>query len=124
METFTANVTAQRTGLFQFRCSVLLYFFKEKVMIDRKFKFVAVNPCNKKVYTEENAVVFCAKDKALLSTLEMYYHECACLGCGSSHLESIDLLIGRVKSFQEKKEVRIPDTETDCEIDRCIGGNV
>jgi len=96
-------------------------------MIDRKFKFVAVNPCNQKVYTEENAIIFCAKDAALLPTLETYYHECKALHCGSEHLESINLLIERVKGFQaignDENRFHVPDTETDCEIDRCIGGN-
>lgn len=38
-------------------------------MIDRKFKFVAVNPCNNKVYTEENAIILCAKDQAVVAAL-------------------------------------------------------
>ncbi|MCK5019397.1 MAG: hypothetical protein KAS32_20230 [Candidatus Peribacteraceae bacterium] len=90
-------------------------------VIDRKFKFVGVNPCKGKVYTEDNAMIFCAKDAALLPTLETYYYECKKLGCGKEHLESIDLLIARVTVFQGN-ERRTPDTETDCEIDRCIGG--
>ena len=94
--------------------------------IDRKFRFVAVNPCNGKTYTEDNALILCAKDAALLPTLETYYHECKELGCGKDHLESIDLLILRVKKFQaagkDQDHFHIPDTDTDCEIDRCIGG--
>jgi len=93
-------------------------------MIDRKFKFVAVNPCNQKVYTEENAVVFCAKDKCLPKALQAYEKECKDRGCESSHLESISLLISRVLTFQEACESKLPDTNTSCEIDRCIGGKV
>ncbi len=92
-------------------------------MIDRKFKILAVNPCKGKHYTEENSMLFCAKDKALLPALYAYREACEKLGCGSEHLESILLLIGRVGEYQ-REECRIPDTETDCEIDRCIGGNV
>jgi len=94
--------------------------------IDRKFHFVATNPCKGDVYTEENAIIFCAKDAALVPTLETYYHECKALGCRKEHLESIDLLIERVRRFQaigkDKKHFHVPDTDTDCEIDRCIGG--
>ncbi|MBU0665380.1 MAG: hypothetical protein KJ990_12670 [Proteobacteria bacterium] len=93
--------------------------------IDRKFKFVATNPCKGNVYTEQNAMIFCAKDKALIPTLQAYYVECARLGCGNEHLESIELLMERVKIFQavgDEEHRHIPDTETDCEIDRCIGG--
>lgn len=90
--------------------------------IDRKFRFVAVNPCNGRVYTEDNAVVFCAKDAALVSTLESYHENCEALGCADEHLESIRLLIERVREFQVTIEIRVPDTNTDCEVDRCIGG--
>lgn len=93
-------------------------------MIDRKFKFVAVNPCNQKVYTEENAMIFCAKDKALIPALRAYVAACVALDCGDEHIESIALLMGRIKKYQHDTESRVPDTETDCEIDRCIGGNV
>lgn len=95
-------------------------------MIDRKFKFVATNPCKGTVYTEDNALVLCAKDKAVIPALEAYKVECRRLGAGNEHVESIGLLIDRVREYQKYKAGggRIPDTETDCEIDRCIGGNV
>ena len=95
-------------------------------MIDRKFKFVAVNPCNQKVYTEENAIVFCAKDRALPAALNAYLTECRRLRCGESHIESVNLLLQRVHDYQRtgNGECKVPDTETDCEIDRCIGGKV
>jgi len=84
---------------------------------------LAINPCKGKHYTEKDAILFCAKDKALIPTLQAYYSECHKLGCGKEHLESVELLMDRVKIFQAV-ECRVPDTETDCEIDRCIGGNV
>lgn len=92
-------------------------------MIDRKFIFTAVNPCNGKHYTQENALILCAKDRAVIPALYAYHAACQNLGCGQEHLESILLLIGRVGEFQ-RHESRIPDTETACEIDRCIGGKV
>lgn len=93
-------------------------------MIDHKFKFVATNPCKGNVFTEENAVVFLAKDKALIPALMVYSEECVVLGSNPEHIESLRLLIGRVKEYQANVECRVPDTETDCEIDRCIRGNV
>ncbi len=91
--------------------------------IDRKFKFLAINPCNKKIYDEENAVVFVAKDKALIPTLMAYQEECKKLGCESEHIKSIGLLIERVANFQTT-ECDIPDTILKCEIDRCIDGKL
>ena len=92
-------------------------------MRDRKFKNLAINPCKGTIYTEENSILFCAQDKALLPTLAAYKKECEKLGCGPEHIESITLLSERIAKFQESY-THIPDTETDCEIDRCIGGNV
>lgn len=93
-------------------------------VIDRKFKFVATNPCKGSVYTEHNAMVFCAKDEALPYALNAYLEKCKTLGCGESHIESVELLLKRVIDYQNGVEVHLPDTETDCEIDRCIGGNL
>ena len=95
---------------------------KDNKIIDRKFKFVATNPCKRSVYTEENAIVFCAKDKAVLPMLFAYVEECIRLDCGQMHIESIRLLIGRVNDYQKSIESQIPDTDTDCEIERCIHG--
>jgi len=91
-------------------------------MIDRKFKFVAVNPCNNKVYTQENALILCAKDKAVIPALDAYLTACVALDCGMEHIESVQLLIQRVMDYQINVERKVPDTEGDCEIARCIGG--
>ena len=97
---------------------------EKKNVVDRKFVFTAVNPCKGTVYTQENAVVFCAKDMALVPTLKAYKGECVRIGCHREHIDSINLLIDRVITFQKKVEFRKPDTDTDCEIDRCIYGNI
>lgn len=93
-------------------------------MIDRKFKFVATNPCKGNVFTEENAIVFCAHDKAVPHMLISYRKRCIQLGCDSSHITSIELLHSRVCKYQDEIESKIPDTETPCEIQRCIEGKV
>ena len=91
-------------------------------IIDRKFKFVAVNPCNNKYHTQEDAIVFCAKDEAVPYMLQAYKEECKRLGANSEHIESIRLLANRVMQYQKDIEHKVPDTDGDCEIDRCIGG--
>ena len=93
--------------------------------IDRKFKIMAVNPCKmNRLYTEKNSILFSAHDAALIPTLETYRKECERLGCEPEHLESIELLIDRVKVYQvnNSTSVKRPDTNTDCEIDHCIAG--
>ena len=68
-------------------------------VIDRKFKLLAVNPVTGKIYTEENAMVFCAKDAALPATLQAYLVECARIGANPEHLQSVGLLIERVAGY-------------------------
>ncbi|MBW1672113.1 MAG: hypothetical protein JRJ45_00455 [Deltaproteobacteria bacterium] len=91
-------------------------------VIDRKFQILAVNPCKQGcVYTDKDGMFFAAKDKALPAALHAYRKECVALGCGKEHIESVDLLIKRVDTYQ-KTNSKVPDTETNCEIDRCVGG--
>lgn len=96
---------------------------KENIMekIDRKFQLLAVNPVNGKIYTEEDAMVFCAKDAALPAALKAYGDECQRIGANPEHLESVALLIARVEQYQQRIESRVPDTVGD-EIQRCIHG--
>jgi len=92
------------------------------MVIDRKFRILAVNPCKaNSVYTEDDGIFFCAHDTALPAALEAYKHECIRFKCGKEHIESIELLQKRVDDYQ-LHNCKVPDTDTDCEIDRCIGG--
>lgn len=94
------------------------------MIIDRKFEFMAINPCNSKHYNQKNAMVFCAKDRAVPVMIKAYIEECKIIGCGTEHIESMQLMLDRVVAYQKNVECRTPDTETECEIDRCIGNNV
>ena len=93
-------------------------------MIDRKYKILAVNPCSGHIHTEDDSILFSANDGALPDTLMFYKDRCKELGADENHLESIDLLINRVLALQKGGNWKVPDTNTQCEIDRCIGGRV
>ena len=93
-------------------------------MIDRKYKIIAYNPCSGGIHTEEDAVLFLAKDLAILPTLKEYLSECNNLGCENSHLQSVRLLMERIEAYQKKHEPEIADIKTACEYERCIEGNV
>lgn len=82
--------------------------------IDRKFKFLAVNPGNGNIFTNYQGIVFLAKDNALLPTLEFYYQQCRILGVAKPQLDGIDLLIKRVKKWREANPDRckIPDVDS------------
>ena len=89
--------------------------------IDRKFRILAVNPINGKIYTEKNAILLCAKDMAVPAALKAYRESASRLGANGAHLNSVDLLIQRVDEFQRTIESRVPDTVGE-EIPRCIDG--
>lgn len=93
------------------------------MIIDRKFRILAVNPCKiGRVYTEKDGIFFCAHDAAVPAMLVTYVEECKRLGAEPNQIESAELLRKRVIGRQNTGDVKVPDTETDCEIDRCIGG--
>ena len=91
-------------------------------MIDRKYRILAVNPCSGNVHNEEDAILFLAKDLAVLPMLETYVEECNLLGCDDEQIESVNLLIERVEEYQRKIKAEIPDISSVCEIERCIKG--
>ena len=92
------------------------------MVIDRKYKILAVNPCSGNVHNEEDAILFLAKDLAVLPMLETYVEECNLLGCEDTHIESVNLLIERIEEYQRNIKVEIADTNSICEIERCIKG--
>ena len=91
-------------------------------MIDRKYKILAVNPCSGNVHTEEDAILFLAKDAAVLPMLETYVEECEMLGCEDTHIDSLHLLLERIEEYQKIVGTKVPDTDRPGEIDRCIKG--
>lgn len=91
-------------------------------MIDRKFKILAVNPVNGKTYTEDTALLLCAKDAAVPAALLAYRTACIELGANQEHIDSITLLHERVCIFQRMAGGgRTPDT-IGAEIPRCLRG--
>lgn len=87
--------------------------------VDRKFKILAVNPVNGKIYTEENSLLLCAKDAAVPAALAAYRDKCIEIGANPEHIENVGLLLGRVEDYQRRIESRVPDT-VGAEIPRCL----
>ena len=95
------------------------------MIIDRKYKILAVNPCSSNHHDENDSILFLAKDKAVPAMLKTYYEECKKLNPNNTaHLESIILLTERVVKYQKDIESKIPDTDLPCEIERCVNGNI
>lgn len=83
------------------------------IPVDRKYRFIGFNATNGKVYTEDNAMLFAAKDQALPDTLRFYRAKCEALGCERAHLDALDLLIGRVEAYQRDVQSKVPDTSAE-----------
>jgi hypothetical protein len=90
--------------------------------VDRKFKILAINPINGKIYTEADAILLCAKDACVPAALAAYQEECIRLGANAEHIESITLLRERVDAYQAQIQRRIPDTVGE-ELARCLVPN-
>ena len=90
--------------------------------IDRKYKISATNPCSGSTHDETDSVLFLAKDRGLLeAALPAYLQWCVDNSVNPAHIESVSLLIERVRTFQQA-ESKIPDTDLPCEIRRCVEG--
>ena len=58
-------------------------------------------------------IVFLAKDRALIPTLEFYRSECERIGCGIPQLMAINDLLCRVQKWQDEHpaKMKLPDTD-------------
>ena len=81
--------------------------------IDRKFNFSAICTEHGETYTHHEAMVFLAKDKALVPTLEFYREECEKLGAMPAQMLGIDLLIERVRRYQAENQEKIKVADID-----------
>lgn len=83
--------------------------------IDRKFTFSGL--CTEHHAAHEvshmNALVFLARDRALIPTLHFYQTRCQQLGADARQIEGIRLLIERVEQYQQEhpEEVKVADID-------------
>lgn len=98
--------------------------FDNQSIIDRKFRFIAFRSGDPNVYSERNAILFCAKDRAVIWGLKAYrlYYK-ASDTVKRSFIEWIDRLIHNVELYQKNIESKIPDTNEE-ELKRCLANNL
>ena len=95
--------------------------------IDRKFRFIGYNPSKHgTIYTEEDGVLFLAKDRAFLETLPTYREKLVELGADARQVAGVDLLIERVRRYQEENPrlVKVPDVDDGPEAAAVLRPNV
>lgn len=100
---------------------------KKKVSdpIDRKFKIVAISRRSKKKYTEQNSILFLAKDALLVATLDRYLSLCIENAVDQRQIKGVELLIDRVKKWQAKNQdkLHMPDVAAGAEAMRICKEN-
>jgi len=93
-------------------------------MIDKKYIIIATNPTSKSEHTEEDSMLFLAKDEAVPGMLSAYIDICASLGANQEHLESLRQMRNRVIKYQIDNGSKVPDTLPGSEAERCLSGSV
>lgn len=81
--------------------------------LDGKFHGEVVRERDGSVVPPDQFVVFLAKDRAFLPTLEFYYGECSRIGCAQPQLNAVLALISRVREWQEANpgQMKLADVE-------------
>lgn len=81
--------------------------------IDRKFKIQAQSIHSGATYTEDDAVLFLAKDRAFILTLPTYLENCKKVGAGQDQILAVELLINRVNDYQYSHPnlTKVPDVD-------------
>ena len=92
--------------------------FMEK--IDRKYQISAVSVEHRHSHSEFDSVLFLAKDKALVPTLQFYYGECIRQGADNNQLLGITLLIERVQRWQLENVDKLKVADIDLPAGRSI----
>lgn len=81
--------------------------------IDRKFKIHARSVASGNTHSEDDAVLFLAKDTAFLMTLPTYLDNCKKVGAGPDQIKAVELMIDRVKDYRAAHPhlVKVPDVD-------------
>ncbi len=81
--------------------------------IDRKFEIHARSRTSGATYTEEEAVLFLARDTAFALTLPTYLENCKKVGAGEDQIKAVELLIERVANYRKANpdKIKVPDVD-------------
>lgn len=105
-------------GLVRFRDGLWKYsthkgkIKMEKPVLDRKYRITATSTEHGGSHTEYDSVLFLAKDKLLLPLLHDYLALCMHEGVDERQIQGVELLIERVKWWQEHNPTKTPDVDT------------
>ena len=90
------------------------------LLIDRKYRFLAVPKSNGRVSDEKDGVYFSAADKAVLNSLQAIKAERDMRWPSHDWLGLVEGLMERIEVFQRDRRSKIPDTSLPPEVERRI----
>jgi hypothetical protein len=90
--------------------------------VDLKFQFLATHVITGQTHSQDDGIVFLAKDDAFPGTLQAYLQECQRLGAKKEQLEGVKRLIKRVEAWRAAHPdlCKVPDVEPGPEADRVL----
>ena len=81
--------------------------------LDRKFTFIATKTKDGTTVTQEEGIIFLAKDNLLLPTLKHYYSLCENSEIGIEQLTGVKLLIRRVEAWRKSNPDKCKNPDVD-----------
>lgn len=95
----------------------------ESNIIDRKFIIKVKLPHTDRIINQSEVIVFCAKDKAFPAFINEYINITTNINQPNyGSIRALKDLLYRVMFYQENIEAKVPDTNIEGEIQRCIHG--
>lgn len=86
---------------------------------DPKYQIFALNVTTLALHSEQDSVLFLAKDQVLPYALEAYISKAIAIGVSQEHIDKMTQLLDDVKNYQADNGSKLPDTLTDgehCEV--------
>lgn len=91
---------------------------KERLPIDCKYEFTAINPCTGNIHTHMDGVVFLAHDQAFQIMVASYPSICEALGADPGQIAGAKGLVRRILAYGREVLTKVPDVSNTCEVQR------
>jgi hypothetical protein len=81
--------------------------------LDAKFSGVIFKIKDGSIVTDDEYVVFLAKDAAFWNTLNFYYEECKRLGADKEQLAAVSRMLERLRTWRDANHnrIKVPDAK-------------
>lgn len=88
-------------------------YSRGKFRIDYKFDIYGIRLADAAEYTSNNAIIFCAKDRALIYALNLLIQHCIDMEADGGYVDSLYQLLNKIREFQHIFGNKLPTTTTE-----------